>query len=102
MKGFAGGRGNGGLGEGGFVGIEAAAADSALISGVTNATAGCGGASGHAGVEILGGAEAAENEKRDWKHKPAGIAQIPGDEAMKIIVSKGFPALPASAAEKKK
>jgi|ERR1700722_8259967 len=44
----------------------------------------------------------AENEKLEWKDKQAGIAQIPVDEAMKIIVSKGFPALPAPAAEKKK
>jgi len=44
----------------------------------------------------------AANEKLDWINKQAGIAQIPVDEAMKIIVSKGFPALPASAAEKKK
>jgi hypothetical protein len=47
-------------------------------------------------------ADEAENEKLAWKDKPAGIAQIPVDEAMKIIVSKGFPALPASAVEKKK
>jgi hypothetical protein len=47
-------------------------------------------------------ADEAENEKLDWKDKPAGIAQIPVDEAMKIIVSKGLPALPAAAAEKKK
>jgi hypothetical protein len=48
-------------------------------------------------------ADEAENEKLVWrKDKPAGTAQIPVDEAMKIIVSKGFPALPAAAAEKKK
>jgi hypothetical protein len=47
-------------------------------------------------------ADEAENEKLDWKDKPAGIVQIPVDEAMKIIVSKGFPALPASTVEKKK
>ncbi len=41
----------------------------------------------------------AANEKLDWINKPAGIAQIPVDEAMKIIVSKG---LPSVAAEKKK
>jgi hypothetical protein len=45
----------------------------------------------------------AENEKLDWKDKQAGIAQIPVDEAMKIIATKGLPALPAAAgAEKKK
>jgi len=41
----------------------------------------------------------AANEKLDWINKQAGIAQIPVDEAMKIIVSKG---LPSVAAEKKK
>jgi hypothetical protein len=44
----------------------------------------------------------AANEKFDWVDKQAGIAQIPVDEAMKIIVSKGLPAFPAPAAEKKK
>lgn len=44
-------------------------------------------------------ADEAENDKLGWKDKPAGIAQIPVDEAMKIIVSRGLPALPA---EKKK
>jgi hypothetical protein len=44
----------------------------------------------------------AANEKFDWVDKQAGIAQIPVDEAMKIIVTKGFPAVPAPAAEKKK
>jgi hypothetical protein len=47
-------------------------------------------------------ADEAENQKLVWKDKQAGIAQIPVDEAMKIIVSKGLPALPAPAAEKKK
>jgi hypothetical protein len=47
-------------------------------------------------------ADEAENNTLAWKDKPAGIAQIPVDEAMKIIVSKGFPALPVPAAEKKK
>jgi hypothetical protein len=47
-------------------------------------------------------ADEAENQKLDWRDKPAGIAQIPVDEAMKIIVSKGFPVLPASTTEKKK
>ena len=40
------------------------------------------------------------NEKLDWINKQAGIAQIPVEEAMKIIVTKGLPAAPA--AEKKK
>jgi hypothetical protein len=42
------------------------------------------------------------NEKLGWIDKPAGIAQIPVDEAMKIIVSKGLSAAPAPAGEKKK
>lgn len=42
------------------------------------------------------------NEKLGWIDKPAGTAQIPVEEAMKIIVSKGLPAVPAPAAEKKK
>jgi hypothetical protein len=42
----------------------------------------------------------AANEKLDWINKQAGIAQIPVDEAMKIIVTKGLPSVPA--AEKKK
>jgi hypothetical protein len=44
----------------------------------------------------------AENEKYDWTDRQAGIARIPVEEAMKIIVSKGLPAVPAPAAEKKK
>ena len=47
-------------------------------------------------------ADEAENNTLTWKDKSAGIAQIPVEEAMRIIVSKGFPALPAAAAEKKK
>jgi hypothetical protein len=47
-------------------------------------------------------ADEAANEKYDWTDKPAGIAQIPVEEAMKIIVSKGLPAVPGPAAEKKK
>jgi hypothetical protein len=43
----------------------------------------------------------AANEKLGWINKQAGIAQIPVDEAMKIIVSKGLPSVPAPAAEKK-
>ena len=37
-----------------------------------------------------------------WVDQQAGIARIPVDEAMKIIVSKGLPVTPAPAAEKKK
>jgi hypothetical protein len=47
-------------------------------------------------------ADQAANEKYDWTDKPAGIARIPVEEAMKIIVSKGLPAWPGPAAEKKK
>jgi hypothetical protein len=47
-------------------------------------------------------ADEAANDKLDWIDKQAGIAQIPVEEAMKIIVSKGLPAVPAPAAEKKK
>lgn len=47
-------------------------------------------------------ADEAANEKLDWVDKQAGIAQIPVEEAMKIIVSKGLPAVPAPAGEKKK
>jgi len=43
----------------------------------------------------------AANEKLDWINKQAGIAQIPVDEAMKIIVSKGLPSVPAPAEKKK-
>jgi hypothetical protein len=42
------------------------------------------------------------NDKLGWIDKPGGIAQIPVEEAMKIIVSKGLPAVPAPAGEKKK
>jgi hypothetical protein len=44
----------------------------------------------------------AENEKLTTKDMPPGYARIPVEEAMKIIVSKGLPAIPAAAAEKKK
>ena len=47
-------------------------------------------------------ADEAANEKYDWTDKQAGIARIPVEEAMKIIVSKGLPAVPGPAAEKKK
>jgi hypothetical protein len=47
-------------------------------------------------------ADEAANEKYDWTDKQAGIARIPVEEAMKIIVSKGLPSVPAPAAEKKK
>jgi len=47
-------------------------------------------------------ADEAANEKLEWIDKQAGVAQIPVDEAMKIIVTKGFPALPVPPGEKKK
>ena len=47
-------------------------------------------------------ADEAANQKLDWIDKQAGVAQIPVDEAMKIIVTKGLPAVPAPPAEKKK
>jgi len=42
------------------------------------------------------------NEQLGWVNRPAGIAQIPVEDAMKIIVSKGLPSVPVPAAEKKK
>jgi hypothetical protein len=47
-------------------------------------------------------ADEAANEKYAWTNQQEGIAQIPVEEAMKIIVSKGLPAVAAPAAEKKK
>lgn len=43
-----------------------------------------------------------ENEKLEWIDKNAGIAQIPVEDAMKIIAEKGLPGAPAPSAEKKK
>ena len=42
-----------------------------------------------------------ENNKLGWVDEKSGIAQIPVSDAMKLIVEKGLPALPAAAAEKK-
>lgn len=42
------------------------------------------------------------NQSYGWVDQQSGIARIPVDEAMKIIVSKGLPVIPAPAAEKKK
>src|SRR6476646_11366483 len=47
-------------------------------------------------------ADEAADQKLDWIDKQAGIAQIPVEEAMKIIVTKGLPLVPAPPAEKKK
>jgi len=41
------------------------------------------------------------NNKLGWVDEKNGIAQIPVSDAMKLIVEKGLPALPATAAEKK-
>ncbi len=42
------------------------------------------------------------NEEYGWTDKQAGTARIPVEEAMKIIVAKGLPAVPSPSAEKKK
>ncbi len=47
-------------------------------------------------------ADVAANEKLQWIDKNAGIAQIPVEDAMKIIAEKGLPVAAAPAAEKKK
>jgi hypothetical protein len=47
-------------------------------------------------------ADEAANDKLDWIDQQAGIAQIPVEEAMKIIVSKGFSAVSTPTPEKKK
>jgi hypothetical protein len=41
------------------------------------------------------------NEKAVWIDQRAGIAQIPVKDAMKLIVEKGLPGIPAAAAGKK-
>jgi hypothetical protein len=41
------------------------------------------------------------NEKLQWLDKNAGIAQIPVEDAMKIIAERGLPGASASSAEKK-
>ena len=47
-------------------------------------------------------ADSEANQKLGWIDQKAGIAQIPVEEAMKIIASKGLPAVAAPPAEKKK
>lgn len=42
------------------------------------------------------------NEKLQWLDKNAGIAQIPVEDAMKIVAEKGLPSFSAPSAEKKK
>ncbi|MGH9453143.1 MAG: hypothetical protein ACRD51_05575 [Candidatus Acidiferrum sp.] len=46
-------------------------------------------------------ADEAANEKLDWVDKQAGIAQIPVEDAMKIIVEKGMPAVPVPPGKKR-
>lgn len=47
-------------------------------------------------------ADEAANEKLEWVDKSSGIAQIPVEDAMKIIAAKGADAMPGPAASKKK
>jgi hypothetical protein len=42
------------------------------------------------------------NNTLGWVDEQRGIAQIPVSDAMKLIVEKGLPAMPAAPAEKKK
>jgi hypothetical protein len=42
------------------------------------------------------------DEKAGWIDQNSGIAEIPVEDAMKIIVQKGLPASPTPPAEKKK
>lgn len=42
------------------------------------------------------------NEKLEWIDKNAGIAQIPVEDAMKIVAEKGLPSFSGPSAEKKK
>jgi hypothetical protein len=42
------------------------------------------------------------NETAGWVDQNSGVAQIPVEDAMKIIAEKGLPASPAPPAEKKK
>jgi len=41
------------------------------------------------------------NEELGWVDQQAGIARIPVSDAMKLIVEKGLPAVPATPGEKK-
>lgn len=47
-------------------------------------------------------ADEAANEKLEWVDKSSGIAQIPVEDAMKIIAAKGADAMPGPPASKKK
>jgi hypothetical protein len=46
-------------------------------------------------------ADTKANEQLGWVDEKAGIAQIPVRDAMKLIVEKGLPVVPAAPAEKK-
>lgn len=46
-------------------------------------------------------ADNAANENLEWLDKNAGIAQIPVEDAMKIVAEKGLPTFSASTAEQK-
>ncbi|HTZ49717.1 MAG TPA: hypothetical protein VMH20_19155 [Verrucomicrobiae bacterium] len=46
-------------------------------------------------------ADTAENNKLGWVDQKAGIAQIPVNDAMQLIVEKGLPAVTPQPAEKK-
>jgi len=46
--------------------------------------------------------DAEANNALGWVDQQSGIAEIPVSEAMKLIVEKGLPALPAAPAERKK
>ncbi|MGH9866333.1 MAG: hypothetical protein ACRD4H_13050, partial [Candidatus Acidiferrales bacterium] len=46
-------------------------------------------------------ADEAANEKLDWVDRQAGIAQIPVEDAMKIIVEKGIPVVPVPSGNKR-
>jgi hypothetical protein len=47
-------------------------------------------------------ADTEANEKFEWIDQSSGVAQIPVEDAMKIIAEKGLSAAPAPPAEKKK
>jgi hypothetical protein len=47
-------------------------------------------------------ADTEANQKFEWIDQSSGVAQIPVEDAMKIIAEKGLPAAPAPPAEKKK
>jgi len=46
-------------------------------------------------------ADTEANEKFEWIDQNSGVAQIPVEDAMKIVAEKGLPAAPAPAEKKK-